>query len=491
MKKSPFSKHSIHQPAITTKNIDNDIDSRLQTSTPEPLPPKKPKGRRILKWIIAIIAIIILALGTFVVVRGAGLLDKIFIGQNKSVFERIGDIISSQTGGSKLEGENNGQINILLLGIGGPGHDGPYLSDTIILAQLRPEDKKVTLISIPRDYLVNTKEIGQRKINAVFAESYQKDKDWNKAGASIREVVSNISGLEIPYFAVMDFKGFEKTIDMLGGVDIQIDRTFTDYTYPDNKNGYLPAVTFKEGHEQMDGERALIFARSRHAAGEEGTDYARSVRQQKIISAAKAKIISLNIIADAGKVNELFTIIGEHFHTNLSPGQLLHVYGLTKDFNDNQTISLSLDPDTGLICPQTLEESGAFVLTVCPGKTKTDIQDYFKNSFATGQLTSEQATVWLADSSATGKLYKKAETELTNAGITVHKVIYGGKPLTQNVIYSVNHKPSTSEYITSKLDASPVTLPPPGIKIDSSKVDIIIILGSPDTDNITNTSTNS
>lgn len=471
MKNSDFKNHNVYQPSVSTKHVGG-----KSTLPPEPAAPEHSK-RRMIKWIVAIVIVLILGAGTFVAIRAAGLLDKIFVGQNTSIFGGIKGLIDSQTGGAKLEGEEQGQINILLLGIGGPGHDGPYLSDTIIVAQIRPGDKKATLTSIPRDYLVNTKEIGQRKINAVFAESYQKNQDWEKAGASIQEVVGKISGLEIPYFAVMDFAGFEKTIDLLGGVDIQIDRTFTDYTFPDKKNGYLPAVTFKEGRETMDGERALIFARSRHAAGEEGTDFARSVRQQKIISAAKEKVTSLNLIADAGKVNELFTIVGNHFHTNMQPGQMLRAYSLGKDFGSDQITSLSLDPSSGLICPETLEESGAFVLTVCPGKTTTDIQNYFKNTFSTGQLTTEKATVWLADSTTTGKLYKKAEAELTNAGLTVYKVIYGGKPLPQTVVYSVNQKPSTSEYIVSALDASPVSLPPPGIKIDASKVDIIVILG--------------
>ncbi len=472
------------QPEIIIKNVgDNSSQNnqpKMNRLMPEPKPPGKSTGKRLLKWLIIIIVVVGIGLGGWLALRASGLANKIFVGQDTSVFGRLTDLISSQTGGSKLDGENEGQVNILLLGIGGPGHDGPYLSDTIIVAQLRPKEKKATMISIPRDYLVNTKEIGQRKINAVFAESYQKNKNWDEAGKSIREVVSNISGLEIPYFAVMDFKGFEKSIDLLDGIDVQIDRTFTDYTFPNNTEGYLPPVTFKEGQERMDGERALIFARSRHAAGEEGTDYARSVRQQKIIQAAKNKVVSLNLIADAGKINELFTVIGDSFHTNMSPGQMLRAYNITKDFGDDQTISLSLDPESGLICPQTLEESGAFVLTVCPSKTTADIQDYFKNSFSTGQLTSEKATVWLADSSVTGKLYKKAETELNNAGLTVYKVVYGGKPLNQTVVYTVNNKPTTAEFITGKLDASPVSLPPPGIKIDPNKVDVIVILGSPD-----------
>lgn len=458
-------------PEIYTKNIGG----------PEPLPPKKPKGRNLLKWLVIFIAILILGLGGFLLVRATGIANKIFVGQESSLYTRISDLISSQTGGSKLDGENEGQVNVLLLGIGGEGHDGPYLSDTIIVAQIRPSEKKATMISIPRDYLVNTKEIGQRKINAVFAESFQANKDWDKAGASIREVVSKMTGLEIPYFAVLDFKGFEKTIDLLGGVDVQVDRTFTDYTYPDTRNGYLPAVTFKEGPENMDGKRALIFARSRHAAGEEGTDFARSARQQKIIQAAKEKVVALNIVTDSKKINELFSIVGDHFHTNMSPGQIIRAYGLTKDFGKDNVVSLSLDPEGGIICPQVLEESGAWVLTLCSGKTTNDLKDYFKNSFSTGQLTAEKATVWLADSSTTGLLYKKAEKELTNAGLTVYKVVYSGKPLSQTVVYSVNHKPSTSEFITNKLNGSPVSLPPPGIKIDPSKVDVIVILGTQET----------
>jgi polyisoprenyl-teichoic acid--peptidoglycan teichoic acid transferase len=470
----------MNQPEIIIKNLGRDNDESFGGRLmPEPKPPQRSKGKRFLKYALIIIAFAIVALGAFVAVRASGLANKIFVGSNTSLYGRISDLIGSQTGVSKLDGEGDGQVNVLLLGIGGPGHDGPYLSDTIIVAELRPKEKKATLISIPRDYLVNTKEIGQRKINAVFAESYAKNNNWDDAGKTTREVVSKITGLDIPYFAVIDFKGFEKTIDLLGGVDVHVDRTFTDYTFPDNGIGYLPPVTFKEGDEHMDGTRSLIFARSRHAAGEEGTDFARGLRQQKIIQAAKAKVISLNLVADAGKINELFSVIGNSFHTNMTPGQMLRAYNLSKDFGPDQTASLSLDPQTGLVCEETLPESGAFVITVCPGKSSSDIQDFFKNSFSTGQLTAERATVWLADSSVTGKLYKKAETELVNAGFAVYKVVYGGKPLPQSVVYSVNNKPVSSKFITDQLDASPVSLPPPGIKIDKSKVDVIVILGGP------------
>ncbi len=478
-------------PKIKSTNINNTgkapADDFLTENKPKsfglnsiatPLPPTEPqrRSRRVLKITLTLIVIAIVVLGGIAAVRATNLLDKIFVGNSHSLFGQVADIISSQTG-NKLLGEKDGQVNILLLGIGGVGHDGPYLSDTLIVAQIRPGDKKATLISIPRDYLVNTKALGQRKINAVFAETFAQSKDWEESGNATLEVVEKMSGLDIPYFAVVDFAGFKKTVDLLGGVEVNVERDFTDYTFPNTTGGYIPPVSFKEGVEVMNGERALIFARSRHAAGPEGTDFARSVRQQKIIAAAKSKLISLNLISDAGKINELFTIIGDHFHTNLSAGELIRLYNIGKDLESNQITSLSLDPTSNLICPEILETNGAYVLTVCPGKTNQDIQSYFQNSFSSGQVSSEKATVWLADSTVAGKLYKKAEAELTGNGLTVYKVIYTGKPLTQTVVYPVNNKEATISLIKDRLNASEVSLAPPGIKIDPAKVDVIVILG--------------
>lgn len=443
-------------------------------------PPKPKKKHQTWKRIFFFLALIIFLLGGFVVLRATNIAGKIFVGNNTSLYSKISGIIQSQTGGVELIGEKEGQINILLLGIGGPGHDGPYLSDTIILAQLRPADKKVTLTSIPRDFLVNTKEIGQRKINAVFAESYQRTENWDEAGKSIREVVGKISGLTIPYFAVIDFKGFEQTVDLLGGVDVTVDQTFTDYTFPDDKLGYLPAVTFKAGQEKMSGERALIFARSRHALGDEGSDFARSQRQQKIISAVKAKVVELNIVSDASKINKLFSVIGERFHTNLNPGELLKLYSIVKDYGNESLSSINLDPSTGLICDEILETNGAYVLTLCDGQTPEDLKNFFQQVTVTPNLEKSdgKVVVWLADTTVTQKLYKKAENKLSSAGFTVLKVVYGGKPLTQNVVYSVNNKPEAEKYIKEALSATPVSLPPPDVKIDKTKVDLIVILGS-------------
>ena len=438
---------------------------------------QKPSGKKILKRILLAIFAVIFVLAGVVLIRAANLSNKIFVGQKTTFFGKIIDIIRGGGDNGMLIGEKLGQINVLLLGIGGAGHDGPYLSDTMILAQIRPDIGEVTLISIPRDYYAPIPDGTNQKINASFALGLGKNFDWNKAGAWARQSVEKISGLTIPYFAVMDFSGFTQAVDKVGGLDVTVDRTFTDYQYPDNGTGYLSPQTFTAGSAHMDGATALIFSRSRHAAGLDGSDFARSQRQQKIISAFKQKVLSQNLISGIGTINNLSNIFADHFHTNMSPAEILELYTLVKNKNMNM-LSLSLDPDTGLICQEILASDGAYVLTPCADKSEQDIKNFFKNSFSAAKLKAENPVVWLASSTGDKQAYDTAFREMTDAGILVYQLNYTKDNLSQTTIYQVDPKPATAEFITNTLNASPVSLPPPGMTItDSSKVDIIVVLG--------------
>ncbi len=412
------------------------------------------------------------------VLRAVNLSDKIFVGKKTTFFEKVRDFIRGGGDNAKLVGEDLGQINILLLGIGGEGHDGPYLSDTIILAEIRPDLGEISLVSIPRDYLATLPDnLGNRKINAAFAEGFNKKKDWDEAGLWARQAVEKMSGQKIPYFAVIDFAGFEKAINQVGGVDVHIDQTFTDYSYPDNNLGYLPPLTFTEGDEHMNGTRALQFARSRHAAGPEGSDFARSTRQKKIISAFKAKVLSLNLITNAGTINSLLGTFADHFHTNVTPGEMFHLFSLIKEHNLNSFISLSLDPATSLVCPKIMEDTGAYVLVPCEGKSEADIKNFFKNVFSLGKMVQEKSAIWLSTSSGDRTAYQQADQKLKETGLTVWELAYKGEALNKNIFYQVNPKPATAEFIKNTLNATEVTLPPPGVNINKEKVDVIIILG--------------
>jgi LCP family protein required for cell wall assembly len=476
-------------------NLDS-IQKNPTAKTPKiasysPLPPKQisllgktPKqagqGKRFLKLFSFFIAVLIVILGIVVAAKAINLTDKIFVGKKTSFFNKVLHVLKG--GDSNILGDGVKPINILLLGIGGEGHDGPYLTDTMMLAQIRPDLGEIALTSIPRDYLIQLPyNLGQRKINGAFAEGFNRKKDWNEAGTWARQTVEKISGLSIPYFAVVDFKGFAKAIDKIGGVDIYVERPFTDYLFPDDfvkdTKGYLPAVSFEAGNQHLSGERALQFARSRHASGPEGSDFARSQRQQKVIEAFKNKVLGLNLISDSKTLNSLANIFADHFHTNLEPDEILSLYNFVKEKNIHNFLSTSLDEQTGIICPKILEDSGAFVLVPCEGKSKTDVENFFKNTFTLGRLYAEKSIIWMGNSSKDNQLYRTANQTLLNAGLTIWEVNYTKDEFPQTIIYQVNPKPATTEYLLNTLNAKQVNLPPPGIKIDKNKVDIIVILG--------------
>jgi LCP family protein required for cell wall assembly len=472
---------------IMNKNMDSAGKVRPQVKLTSQMPQaaaisllsakqKRTSGKKVLKRILITIILVIVLLGGAIFIKAANISQKIFVGQKTTFFGKLVDLIRGGGDNAKLTGQDLGQINILLLGIGGEGHDGPYLSDTMILAQIRPDISEVTLTSIPRDYWADLPNGGQGKINEAFSDGYLKNHDWNEGGQWATQAVEKLSSMQIPYFAVLDFSGFEKAVDSVGGVDVTVDRTFTDYSYPDNGTGYLPPQTFSAGPQHMNGAIALIFARSRHAAGIEGSDFARGQRQQKIIEAFKQKVLGANLVKDVSTINGLLGIVADHFHTNISPAQIFQLYNLVKGQN-MQLLSLSLDPDTHLICPEILASTGAYVLTPCPGKSTTDVENFFKNSFAAAKLKQEAAIVWLASSTGNKQAYDTAFRLLTDAGLTVYNLSYNKDNLLSTLVYQVNPKPSSAEFIQNELSATAVNIPPPGVTVNSGKVDVIVVLG--------------
>ncbi len=438
---------------------------------------QKSAPKKILKKILIFLISIIVILAATVFFRASSLSEKIFVGQKTTFINKLIDFFRG--GNTTLIGENLGQINILLLGVGGEGHDGPYLTDTIILAQIRPDIGEASLTSIPRDYLVDLPEGGgQEKINAAFALGLTKNKemDWDRGGAWARQMAEKISGLKVPYFAVVDFSGFTKAIDMAGGVDINVERDFTDSQYPDSGVGFLPPQTFTAGYQHMDGERALIFARSRHGSNLEGSDFARSLRQQKILENFKQKVFTKNIVKTGSNINNLLTVFADHFHTNLSPAGIYRIYNLTEGLKFKIN-SLSLDPETQLICPEVLASNGAYVLTPCPDKSEDDVKNFFKNSFSLGKLAAEKSIVWLADSTHNEPAYNTAFRKLTDVGLTVYELTYSKDNLPQTIVYEANSKPATAEFIKNQLHATPASVAPPGVTVSKDKVDVIVVLG--------------
>ncbi len=222
----------------------------------------------------------------------------------------------------KLNGETDDRINILLLGMGGEGHEGPLLTDTIMVASIRPTDAKVALLSIPRDLIVPLPGIGWRKINS--ANAFGELKQAGGGAETARQAIEGLLGIPIPYYVRVDFRGFTELIDGVGGIDVYIDKNFTDASYPTDDYGYQ-TVSFAKGWEHMSGARALIYTRSRHGTNGEGNDFARARRQQKALSALKDKLLDLRTFRTPAAVSDTLAALRANISTNLQVGDILRL----------------------------------------------------------------------------------------------------------------------------------------------------------------------
>ncbi|MBP6882675.1 MAG: LCP family protein [Candidatus Levybacteria bacterium] len=240
--------------------------------------------------------------------------------------------------GIDLKQTTDQRVNILLLGVGGGKHDGPYLTDTIIFISIDPSLKEVKMITLPRDLWITD-------INAKVNTAYAKGLKSGKGLALSKASVGKVLGQKIDYGFRIDFNGFIKAVDRLGGITVNVERTFDDYEYPitgsesdtcgfegeefekratEEAEKQLEAfpcryehLHFDKGVQNMDGETALKYVRSRHAAGDEGTDFARSKRQENVINAVKDKVFSVGTLLDPIKIANLYDVFKDSIDTDI------------------------------------------------------------------------------------------------------------------------------------------------------------------------------
>lgn len=304
----------------------------------------------------------------------------------------------------ELKGETEDRVNVLVLGMRGeniPG--GGLLADTIIVASIKPKENKISMISIPRDlYVDNPSLAAKSKINAVYAYGEQKAK--GQGLADMRQVVGDITGLEIPYGGVINFKGFSDIVDALGGVDIELSEPFSEplqfnkekvcddyvFTVPTGKyetkwrtksggEKYIAAQyplctnpdlecdgIFKlpSGKQTLNGEDALCYVRSR----ETSSDFERAKRQQEIITKIKQKALSLGTLTDFGKISDLMDSLGNNVQTDMQLWEMKRFFELYREMVEPKTFQKVLETSEGGLLyfpPKDLYEgAGSIILPI-------------------------------------------------------------------------------------------------------------------------------
>ena len=264
--------------------------------------------------------------------------------------------------------QDRGTYNVLFLGYGGVGHSGGLLADSIIVAHIDINTKKVLFVSVPRDLWVN----GNQKINASGISGFQ----------NVSPVVTSVTGLPINYFIAVNFGGFTKIINDLGGISSEVPNTFDDHFYPitgqeNNTCGFtneqieaLKAkysgysletqftcryehLHFDKGSTSLDGETALKFVRSRHG----DSDFGRSLRQFAVLTGIKDKLVSAQGI---GKFDSIVGTVSQSVKTDLDAGTIKSILTILGDTKNYTTSSIQLSTDN--VLNSSKSSNGQFIL---------------------------------------------------------------------------------------------------------------------------------
>ncbi len=357
---------------------------------------KKPFWKRHL-LAISSLAIVVILIAVF----------SLFLGHG-SAFEYAFKVTSALAGPTFKSTDD--RVNILLLGNAGGKHDGAYLTDTIMIASYNIKSNQATFISLPRDLWLDK---NKAKINAI----YEKGKDKGEGLKLAKETIGDMLGVTLHYAVRLDFSGFQKAIDEVEGIDVDIEHSFDDYRYPiagkeDDLCGFkeeekefneeeakalniekgkrkvfiapdgkiatdaaepekgeeyfscrFEHIHFNKGVTHMDGETALKFVRSRKGTNGEGSDFARSARQQKVIESFRKKALSLETLFNPKKITGLIGAFGQSFESDIPIDDMLALYPLTKKMEGSTNIVLTNGGrDALLVNPPLSDYGGAWVL---------------------------------------------------------------------------------------------------------------------------------
>jgi LCP family protein required for cell wall assembly len=214
--------------------------------------------------------------------------------------------------------ERRERINVLLLGIDErASQEGPWRTDTMIVLTVDPATRTAGMLSIPRDLWVSIPGFEENRINtAHFLGDF---KQYPGGGPALAKKTTQLNlGIPIHYFVRFSFVGFERVIDTIGGVDMDVEKDINDPKFPDDNYGYDP-LFIPAGRHHMDGRAALRYARTRHGS----SDFGRIERQQQVIMAVRDQVMQPELLPRLlPRLPQLVDTMGDAIQTDMPLGEL-------------------------------------------------------------------------------------------------------------------------------------------------------------------------
>lgn len=387
------------------------------------------KKRRIIKWSIIGVIIILLVVG--------GWLAYKVLTASSSIFEGgIFGLVKNQP----LKEDENGRSNILLLGTSedDPGHGGAYLTDSMMIVSIHQKDKTIDMFSIPRDLYVQYGRACNSGYEGKINEFFNcVNSDWKSKAAEkerlteTRKFVGDIFDLDVQYAVHVNNTVIKEAVDAVGGVDINIqgsngDPGVYDRNFDWRCNYQCYFVKYKNGVHHLDGEHALFLAMARGDVaptyGLGNSNFDREKNQQKIIIALKEKAVSTGTLTDVTKITKLIDALGNNLRTNFNTSEIrtLMDVGSQVDSKDIKTISL-FDGDNAVVTSG--NHNGASVVMPAAGVFNYEqIRAFIAKKFTSNPVSREEAKVAVFNASGTEGVAAAEADKLKRQGFTISTV---------------------------------------------------------------------
>lgn len=380
---------------------------------------------------------------------------------------------------ASLPGSLRAPFNVLLVGVDRrPDPEEGVRSDTLILVHVNPAAGWAGMLAIPRDSVVQIPHVGMAKINFAYTYGYNNAEALYgpgtardaAGGALAAETVAGFLGVKVDYVAQVDFRGFQRVVDTLGGIPIDVERPILDPSYPSEDFGY-ERLYIPAGLQVMDGELALRYARTRHSS----SDFDRSRRQQQVLQAI------LHEVRDRGLLN-----------------QVALLPGLARDLQASVSTTLPLsDLDTlrGLAAlAQRLDPERVLTLSINPNDVAVVAEDgsdiYWDPAGVAAQVArltagpgsnAEQARVQVLNGADVPGLAGRVTAHLAAQGFVMVAPGDAPAPGGRTTLIDYTGRPETLRRLAESLGLDPAAVyatPPVGAPAPSNPADVVLILGS-------------
>ena len=256
---------------------------------------------------------------------------------------------------TKLKGEDEGHVNILLAGNSSDdaGHGGAELTDSMMVLSINTHENTAFMLSVPRDLYVDIPDHGYAKINETYqdgeADNFS-ESGYAKGGMGLlQKVISQKFGLDLHYYALVNYGALRDAVNAVGGITINVQSSDPRGLYDPSRdltNGKA-LVNLPNGMQKLNGQQALNLARARgNAYGSYGfarSDFDRTKHQQQILVALKEKAASAGTLSNPVKVGQLFDSLGNNVKTDMELAEVKRLYKITKDVPSADITSATLN----------------------------------------------------------------------------------------------------------------------------------------------------